>query len=99
MSKCKCFSEMIDKVRPQIMEAIPKGSVDIDISWQGMVFFPSGGDYAPVNPRVEVEYRKPKNGGGHAVRFTKDSVSILCNYCPFCGRKLMKNKEEGPTDE
>ena len=91
MSKCKCFSEMLEKVKPQIEKAIPEGSADIDVSWQNLAFFPSGGDFAPVNPRVEVEYRKPKKGGGHAKNFTKDSVSILCNFCPFCGRKFEKS--------
>lgn len=94
MSQCKCFSEMIEKVKDQLMDQIPEDAVEVDFSWENTAFFPSGGDYSPVNPRVKIEYRKPKKGGGHAKNLTKDSISILCNYCPFCGRKYEKNQQD-----
>jgi len=94
MSGCKCFSNMLDKVKEQLMPQIPEGATEVDFRWQDATFFLDGGDYSPVNPKVQVKYRKPKKGGGHAKSVTKDSISILCTYCPFCGRKLDKDSEK-----
>lgn len=97
MSACKCFDETLDKVREKLTaNRVPEGSVDVSINWKGYSFFFSG-DYVPVNPEIEIEFRKPKVGGGHAKNFTRDSISILCNYCPFCGRKLEKAGKESES--
>lgn len=93
MSECKCFSNMIEKVKEQLVSQVPDDAIEVDFSWQDAPFFLSGGDYAPVNPKVKIEYRKAKKGGGYAKNYTKESVSILCNYCPFCGRELGKDKK------
>lgn len=96
-SKCNCFSEYLEKVKEQVIPQIPEGSSEIHLDWQNRVFLISGADYSPVNPKVEIEYRKPKKGGGFAKGMTRDTVSVMMNFCPFCGRKYQKEKQNADT--
>ena len=90
-ARCECFNEYLFKVQEQVMPQIPEGAAEISFSWQNRVFLMSGGDYSAVNPKVEIEYRKPKKGGGFAKGMTRDTISIMANYCAFCGRKYQKD--------
>lgn len=93
-NKCNCFSEYLEKVKEQVIPQIPEGSDEVHFNWQNRVFLISGKDYSPVNPKVEIEYRKPKRGGGFAKGMTRDTVSIMANYCAFCGRKYQKDEAQ-----
>ena len=95
MTGCKCFSENLERIREKVKDQIPADAADLSVEWENAAFFPGGGDYAPVNPRVRIEFREAKRGGGYRKNLTRDSVSMLCNFCPFCGRELGKNKGDG----
>ncbi|MBY7811632.1 hypothetical protein KW448_08230 [Vibrio fluvialis] len=87
MGKCNCFSENLQKIKDKVIEKLPEGALDVNVEWEGYSFFFSG-DYVPVNPRISIEYRKAKKDGTPAKNLTKESVGMLCKYCPFCGREL-----------
>ncbi|MDN3488754.1 hypothetical protein [Pseudoalteromonas sp. APC 3694] len=89
---CNCFTDYLDRVKNHLITQvkIPEGAKDVEFKWRDQTFSLSGGDRAPVNPRVEFEFRAPKKGGGHAKNLRKDYVSIYANYCCFCGRKYGK---------
>ena len=94
MSKCTCFEDNLKLVKDAVIEQMPDGCIDLDVRWQNSVFFISGGDYSPVNPRVLAEYRLPKKGGGHRSSLKKLEQSLLANFCCYCGRKLNKNEDK-----
>ena len=58
---------------------------DLKLEWSGYSFFFSG-DNVPVNPKVKIEYRGFKKNGDPKANLTKDEVTIIGRYCPFCGR-------------
>lgn len=87
MSKCNCFDENLERIKEQVIAHLPDGATDLRVEWKGRTFFFSG-DRLPVNPRVNIEYRKMKKDKTPAKHITRDSVGILCSYCPFCGREL-----------
>ncbi|HDY7638927.1 TPA: hypothetical protein RQK07_003323 [Vibrio vulnificus] len=87
MSKCNCFSENLERIKEKVTAQLPEGATDLSVEWEGYSFFFSG-DHVPVNPRILIEYRKKKKDGTPAKNLTKDVVGMLCQYCPFCGRKL-----------
>ncbi len=89
---CNCFTDNLDRVKNHLIErgTIPEGAKDVEFKWRDQTFSLSGGDRAPVNPRVEFEFRAPKKGGGHAKNLRKGDISIYANYCCFCGRKYGK---------
>lgn len=88
MSKsCNCFEETRNKAKEHIRAKLPEDIVDFSVSWKDSAIFFSG-DHVPVNPSLEVTYRKIKKDKIPAKNLTKDSIGIMCSYCPFCGRKL-----------
>ncbi len=91
-NKCNCFDEMLNRYREKVKEAISQNATELEVDWEGYSYF-FGGDYSPVNPRLNVSYRDAKRNGEPCTRKTKDQVRILCNFCPFCGRKLAKNEK------
>ena len=91
MSNCNCFKDRLKGVEPKILSQIPDGAIDIDIRWQNYSFFFGGGDYSPVNPKINIEYRAIKKNGAPAKNLKKSDVSIIADYCCFCGRKLDKD--------
>jgi hypothetical protein len=92
---CKCFEENLVKIKEHIAPQIPEGAIDVDVDWDGMAFRLGGGDYSLVNPKIKVEFRAPKKGGGHAANLKKDTVTIFVSHCGFCGRKYEASKQEG----
>ena len=88
MSKCNCFEERLESVKPKIMAQIPTDAIDVDVEWENYSFFFGGGDYSPVNPQVKIEYRPLKKDKSPAKNLKKDTVSLLASHCCFCGRKL-----------
>lgn len=88
--KCNCFEETLEELKTEMMKKIPENATDVEFSWENEALFFSG-DRVPVNPRVNITYRKMKTDNTPFKSLSKENVSILCSYCPFCGRKL---KEE-----
>jgi len=90
MSKCDCFKETLSEVKEHLKEKqIPENATEFKASWEGAsVIFAD--DYVPVNPVIQYQYRKTKKDGSPAKNLTKETVSILCGYCPFCGRQIEK---------
>lgn len=89
MAKCTCFDDNLKIIKEKIGAQIPEGSIDVDINWDGYAYFMSG-DYSPVNPKVNFEYRVPKTKGGHRKNLTKTQVYLYASFCCYCGRKLKK---------
>ena len=94
MSKCNCFEQSLKNIDAKIREQIPDNVQDVSIDWDNRVFMFSGGDHCPVSHQVKLEYRKVKRNGDPARSMTKDSISILPSYCPFCGREYQGNGGE-----
>lgn len=92
---CNCFSDQLNRVKKHVELRIPDGATELNFEWDGYSFI-IGGDYSPVNPKVNYSFRKKKNNGQPAKSLTKDSVSLLASYCCYCGRKL---NPEGDNDE
>ena len=93
--KCNCFTETLERVKSHLTEQgkVPDGATEVSFRWQGQTHMLSSGEYAPVNPKVEVKFRAPKKGGGHARNMTKSDISILATHCCYCGRKYKKDGE------
>lgn len=94
MAKCNCFEETLERLKEHIAPQIPQGAIDLKIDWDGRTFMLSKGEFAPTNPKVKIEYRAPKKGGGHAVNLKKDSVNITASHCCFCGNEYEREEKE-----
>ena len=94
-TKCSCFEDNLSRVKGHLIEqkVIPEGAIDVDVKWKERIYSLSGSDIAPVNPKIEFEYRAPKKAGGHVKNIRKDDVAIYANYCCFCGRKYQKSND------
>ena len=82
---CNCFAEKLILITDHIKPKLPEKYTDLNIEWEGYSFFLDGKPHVPVNPKVRIEYRRFKRDGEPKVNLTKDSVSMLARYCPFCG--------------
>ncbi len=87
---CNCYEEKMNVFKKHIEDQLPEGATEFRAEWDGYSFFPSG-DYSPVNPKVKFEYRKVKTNGQPAKSLTKDSISMVGNYCCYCGRELKRS--------
>ncbi|MCQ8881702.1 hypothetical protein NQS96_07820 [Pseudoalteromonas shioyasakiensis] len=95
-NQCNCFDDNFERIKNHLIEtgAIPEGAIDIEFEWQGRAFILSAGDFSPVNPKINFQYRAPKKGGGHARNLRKSDVSIFATHCCYCGRKYNKKKDD-----
>lgn len=87
---CNCFEETLVKIKEHVAPQVPEGAKDLSIDWDGRTYLLSGDEHSPVNPKIKIEYRAPKKGGGHAANLKKDTVSILASHCMFCGYQYKK---------
>lgn len=94
MEKCTCFDDVLERVKTHIKAKLPENATEFEANWKHMSFVVSGGDYSPVNPQIDFSYRQMKRDGSPAKNLTKDSISMFCSYCPFCGRKYEKDGKE-----
>lgn len=93
IENCNCFGETLERVKSKLMERIPEDATQVNFEWEGYSFFMDGKPHVPVNPKVLVEYRGVKRNGEPKANLTKDSVSIMARYCPFCGFDTKKDEE------
>ncbi|MGI2095505.1 hypothetical protein [Shewanella glacialipiscicola] len=101
--KCNCFEDFLEKAKPALKELIKGEFIEFNAGWVGHSFFFSG-DHCPVNPKIEISYREFKRNGDQKQNFTKQQISILCSFCPMCGRKLAGSgvdaaQEDLPNDK
>jgi hypothetical protein len=88
--KCTCFEDKLNEITKELESNMPQGAQQLDVQWADSVFF-IGGDYSRVNPQIKYEFKKKKTNGELAKSFTKDKVSLVADYCCYCGRKLGKS--------
>ncbi|MFT6789674.1 MAG: hypothetical protein ACJAVX_003056 [Pseudoalteromonas rhizosphaerae] len=90
---CNCFTETLNRVKEHLTEQgkIPADAIDVSFGWQGQTYMLSGGQYAPVNPKIEVKFRAAKKSGGHARNLTKNELLIAASHCCYCGREYQRN--------
>lgn len=81
--KCNCFDEMIEAARKPL-----EGKNELNVKWQNRVYFLSEKPNAPVVLKIEREYRGVKVNGQPCKNKTKDAVSAILKYCPFCGVEI-----------
>ena len=93
MSKCECFSKNLKMVKERVESKIPRDVSDLNVEWDNSSFF-LGGDYSLVNPKINVSYRAKKKNGTPAKNLTRDSFSLVADFCCYCGRKLDKSDKE-----
>lgn len=88
--KCNCFDDVLNRAKAKFKEEIKGPITDFNVEWMNYSYFFSG-DRCPVNPKLEISYREQKRNGEPKANLTKKQVSILCSYCPMCGRELEKD--------
>ncbi len=88
MSECSCFETMLEKVKECIASKLPEGATEFNANWEDSTLLLCGSDHVPVNPRIAYRYRAIKKDQTPAKNLTKDSLVIMCSYCPFCGRQI-----------
>ena len=84
---CKCFGELIEKVKEHVKPTLPDGATDVSFDWHGAVFYLVEGDFPTISPRVDYSFRGIKKNGDPKANLTKDTLSVKAKYCCFCGRK------------
>ena len=94
MEKCTCFDDLLEKVKTHIKSKLPENTTEFYAEYENVSFVLASGDFPLVNPRIKYEYRQMKRDGSPAKNLTKDSVTMFCSYCPFCGRKYEKDGKE-----
>tara|TARA_R110000772_G_scaffold24212_4_gene64132 strand:- start:1079 stop:1558 length:480 start_codon:yes stop_codon:yes gene_type:complete len=83
---CKCFEESLKRVKEHVFNKLDGTSFkDLKVDWVGYSYFLDGKPHVPVNPKVSIEYRGFKKNGDPKANLTKDDVTIMARYCPFCG--------------
>lgn len=82
---CNCFEENLKKIKEHLTPQLPEQRKELEIKWVGYSFFLDGKSHVPVNPKISVEYRGFKKNGDPKVGLTKDTVTVVARYCPFCG--------------
>ncbi|MFV0511911.1 MAG: hypothetical protein ACK5M8_22060 [Shewanella algae] len=92
--QCNCFQDLLEKVKSHLKDKIPEDATEFEANWENSALILSSGDYSSVNPRINYSYRKVKRDGTNAKSLTRNSVSVFCDYCPFCGRKYEKEGKE-----
>ena len=92
---CNCFDEKLVLIKAHIKPQLPEKHTDLNIEWEGYSFFTDGKPHVPVNPKVRIEYRGFKKNGDPKANLTKDSVSMLARYCPFCGEDTKADNDAG----
>lgn len=90
--KCTCFDDKLDVAKEHFGRVMQGDVTELDARWKGYSYL--SGDYCPVNPSIELTYRELKRNGEPKANLTKQLVIITCEYCPWCGRKLEKGREE-----
>lgn len=85
MATCNCFDETLERVKTHIHDQLKEEVAEFKAEWEGYSFFLDGNDHVPVNPRVAYEYRGFKKNGSPRANMTRDTVSLMARYCPFCG--------------
>ena len=84
MTKCNCFEKSLEQVKKHVLDHI--GAVtEFEAEWVGSSFFLDGKDHVPVNPKVKYEYRGLKKDKTPKANKTKDEITLMARYCPFCG--------------
>ncbi|TVP11762.1 hypothetical protein [Shewanella sp. KCT] len=92
-NKCNCFDDILKRYQEKVKQSIDPRATELEVSWDGYCYIINGGDYSPVNPKINVSYRGVKTNGEPCKAKTKDQARIIADYCPFCGRKLAKDGE------
>lgn len=90
INSCNCFDEALGRAKAYIKGKLPGGAIDLLVTWESSALFFSG-EVVPVNPKLNISYRHVKKDGTPDRNLTKDSMTLPCRYCPFCGRELDKS--------
>ncbi|MGL6184747.1 MAG: hypothetical protein ACRC1T_05145 [Clostridium chrysemydis] len=93
--KCNCIKEFEEQLknRAKEMKDFQKSDNEIRVSAQGMMFLLNGApdSYIPYQEFEVTQDYITKTGKN---RTKKEKVNILFGYCPYCGRKLEKEKSD-----
>lgn len=81
---CNCFNEQLERVKAHVAKEHPK-AVEIGVSWKDRIYCLDGKPRTPVHPRVLIEFQDFKRDDTLKARKTKQEITIMGDYCPFCG--------------
>lgn len=91
--RCNCFEERLALIEEKVLEQLGEDAADINVEWQNLNLFFGGGDHSPVNPKIEITYMPRKKNGELSKNVKRDKVTILADYCIFCGREYQKEND------
>ena len=91
---CNCFDEVLLKMKKKVFEKLDGTPFkDLEVKWKDYSFFLDGKPHVPVNPKIKIEYRRFKKNKEPMVNLTKDEVSIIARFCPFCGEDTKESED------
>lgn len=80
---CECFKKITDSIEDEL-----KGKNEVKVKWQNRTFFLDGKYHAPTTLKVETEHRQTKVDGSPYRNLTKNTISCILKFCPFCGVRI-----------
>lgn len=87
---CNCRQETEARLLKAIPEQLPKGHAGLSVRLTGYALMMDGGvaKSRQVMP-IEITYQAPTRAG--VMRDKKQSMSMVANFCMFCGEKYEKD--------
>lgn len=89
---CNCRVETEARLMKAIPEQLPEGHRNLRVSLGGyaLIMGESGAQSRQVMP-IAITYEAPNRAG--AMKDKKQSMSMMANYCMFCGEKYEKTTD------
>lgn len=97
MTMCDCRSKNEERLTEHFAKQLPEGATGLKVSLGGYAMIFSGPVSMKNYSEVTATYSSPTKGSAKKpsrMREQKETVSLLGNYCMFCGEKYDKDKPE-----
>lgn len=91
---CNCIEEFKKKALDQMIEKgnVPKDAELLDTTMQGEGFALSPNVGTQLFGKVETEYRRKLASGKMAKNRSHETMLIMYEYCPICGKRYKEEK-------
>ncbi len=97
MTMCECRSKNEERLTEHFAKKLPEGATGLKVSLGGYAMIFSGPVSMKNYSEVTATYSSPTKGTAKKpsrMREQKETVSLLGNYCMFCGEKYDKDEPE-----
>ncbi|SDJ39803.1 hypothetical protein [Pseudomonas abietaniphila] len=82
---CNCAKTVEESAKEKIRAQLPEGSQDFSVELQGYAWLLGSSVSMKNKLNLHIEYEVPKKKGGFTRK--KQDMSMVGNYCMFCGEK------------